>query len=278
MLQTRNSRWTAATVLVCVLILVAAWFLLVDPRRADAADLREQRAQAAQQNDALQLQIAQLKAQFADLPARQAELAAIRTQLPSKADLPALIRNLDELAKKAGVTLTSITPQPATPVAVSAAAAAGASAGGASAGGTSAGGAASGARAAATGSSLFAVPTTIAVSGDYFASAQFLRLVQTEMPRAFLVTNLTVERSTQTPDSDGAVNLTVAGQIYVLLDSAASAQVAVGAVQGAVQGTTGATGGTGATGSATPTSPSPTAGTSPSPAATPTPTTSAPTN
>lgn len=255
MLQSRNSRWTAATVLVCVLILVAAWFLLVDPRRADAADLRDQRAQAAQQNDALQLQIAQLKAQFADLPARQAELAAIRTQLPSKAELPVLIRNLDDLAKRAGVRLTGITPQPPTPVLSE-----------------GSGGKSASARSSA---SLFAIPTTIAATGDYFASAQFLRLVQTEMPRAFLVTNLTVDRSNEQADANGTVNLTVAGQIYVLLDSATAADAAAGAVQGAAQG---ATGSTGATGSATPTSPSPTAGTSPSPAATPTPTTSASSN
>lgn len=241
MLQTRNSRWTAATGLVCVLILVAAWFLLVGPRRADASDLRDQRAQAAQANDALQLQIAQLKAQFADLPARQAELAAIRTQLPSKAELPTLIRDLDEMAKKAGVRLTGITPQPA--VAVDAAGGGGAAAGS---------------------STLFAVPTTIVATGDYFAAAQFLRQVQTEMQRAFLVTNLTVERSSDQASANGAVDLTLAGQIYVLLDSPAAAQSAAAAVQGAAQGATGTTGAA-------------TSGTE-SPAATPTPTSSAPTN
>src|SRR4051794_466247 len=103
MLSTRNSRWTAATGLICVVIMVAAWFLLIGPRRADAADLRSQREQAASTNDALQLQIAKLKAQFADLPARQAELAAIRTQLPEQADLPKLIRDIDSLGKSAGV-------------------------------------------------------------------------------------------------------------------------------------------------------------------------------
>jgi type IV pilus assembly protein PilO len=246
MLKTRNSRWTAATGLVCALVLVAAWFLLVGPRRADAADLRDQRAQAAQQNDALQLQIAQLKAQFADLPARQAELAAIRTQLPSKADLPTLIRDLDDMAKKAGMRLTGITPQ--APVAVPPA---GAPAAGAS--------------------TLCAVPTTIVACGDDFAAGQYLRLVQTEMQRAFLVTNLTVDRSSDQKSTNGTVDLTLAGQIYVLLDSPAAAQSAVGAIQGAAQG---ATGSSSSGSSSSGTSPS---GTEPA-AGTPTPTASAPTN
>lgn len=237
MLQTRNSRWTALTALLCALLVVAAWFLLIGPRRSEAADLEAQREQAAQQNDALQLQIAKLKAQYADLPARQAELAAIRTQLPTTADLPLLIRDINRLTEQAGVGLTSITPSTPTEIQLGGSSAASSSTDTADdatgAGSSSAGSSVSGA--------LYAIPVTFVTSGDYFATAQFVRLVQTSMNRAFLVTGVDVA----TADDEAAagdVQLTLAGQIYVLLDADAQAALAQGISPTTLTGTDGSTG------------------------------------
>ena len=40
MLTTRTARWSAVTGLVCVVVLVATWFVLVSPRRSQAAGIR----------------------------------------------------------------------------------------------------------------------------------------------------------------------------------------------------------------------------------------------
>lgn len=257
MLQTRHSRWTAATGLICAVIMIAAWFLMIGPRRSEAADLRSQREQAESMNDGLQLQIAKLKAQFADLPARQAELAAIRTQLPQQAELPKMIRDIDKLGKSAGVELTTITPSAPVQVDIAEPGASPAGVNDSAAGGSTAGGATSGGQGANT---LYAIPTSIVVTGNYFHTAQFIRLVQTSTPRAFLVTGVTVERVTDAAAGvDGDVSLTLAGQFYVLLDGnaqLAQAQVPAGTTTAPSPGAT----------------PSPT--TSPSPGATPSPTTS----
>ena len=42
MLATRTARWTALTVLTSLLLVVAFWFLLIGPRRAEAAEVAEQ--------------------------------------------------------------------------------------------------------------------------------------------------------------------------------------------------------------------------------------------
>ena len=42
MLDSRTSRWTAATLAACLVLLTAAWFLIVAPRRAQAERLRAQ--------------------------------------------------------------------------------------------------------------------------------------------------------------------------------------------------------------------------------------------
>jgi type IV pilus assembly protein PilO len=166
MLTTRTARWSAVTGLVCVIVLVATWFVLVAPRRSEAADLDDQRAQAESVNVGLQAQIAQLQRQFGDLPARRAELAKIRTELPPSADVANLVRSLSGLADDAGVDLTSITPAAATTLMP-----------------------ASGAAPA-----VVAIPVTLEVRGPYVENALFLRYVQTKLKRVFLLTEVTASR------------------------------------------------------------------------------------
>ena len=56
------------TVLGCLVVLAAGWFVLVSPKRSDAADLRNTAAQVASQNSQLQTQLTILKAQAKALP------------------------------------------------------------------------------------------------------------------------------------------------------------------------------------------------------------------
>jgi hypothetical protein len=53
--MTKTRTWAAATAGICVLLILAAWFLLISPKRAEAADLRDQTVaqdQANQQTEA----------------------------------------------------------------------------------------------------------------------------------------------------------------------------------------------------------------------------------
>ena len=115
--MSKTRTWSAATAGVCVLLVVAAWFLLIGPKRAEAADLRNQTVAQDQTNQQTRVKIQQLKAQYAQLPVKQAELAVIKQQLPDNPALPSLIRTLSAMADSAGVTLVSLAPAPPAPFA-----------------------------------------------------------------------------------------------------------------------------------------------------------------
>ena len=241
MLATRTSRWTALTALVCLGLVAVTWLFLVSPRRAEAAEIRESTAAARSANDALELQIAQLKAQFAELPQKKAELAAVYAQLPAGAAMPDLVRSLDQAARSSSVVLKEVTPGSASLMAASApvagvaapgAAATGAAATGTAATGTAATGtAATGTAAtgtpapgaaAASGPRVVVIPVTVAVEGGYFQTVNFLKKLQTEIPRAFLVTSLQVTNPENESAVAGTVSVSISGKIFALPDAASS--------------------------------------------------------
>jgi Tfp pilus assembly protein PilO len=185
MLSTRTARWSAVTGLVCVIVLVATWFVLVAPRRSEAADLDDQRAQAESTNVGLQSQINTLRQQFGDLPARRAELAKIRTELPPAADVADLVRSLSGLADDAGVTLKSITPATATTLTP----------------------------ASPTGPAVVSIPVTLEVDGRYVENALFLRYVQTKLTRVFLLTEISAARGTGSGTSTTTTSGTTAASV-----------------------------------------------------------------
>jgi Tfp pilus assembly protein PilO len=94
----------AGTVLVFAL---ALWFLLVAPKRSEAASLSEEIVAAE-----LRLADAQLAARRPQRApeTRVADVLRLAKAMPSSADQAGLVLELDRLARSSGVTLGSITP------------------------------------------------------------------------------------------------------------------------------------------------------------------------
>lgn len=238
MLTSRTARWTAGTALLCLALLAVSWLFLVSPRRAEAQQLRDENAAAQNQNDLLEVKIAQLRSQFVKLPESQAALADILAQMPSDAGMPRLVRDLDSMASRSGVELTSIAPgaaQTLTTTAATPGAAATAAADPAAAG-------AAGAAAGAT-SGIVQIPVTLVVSGDYFQSVAFLKQLQTQMPRAFLVTAVQMTGSSadsatgtsggsSTGTSTGTVQVTITGSVFSLPQTGTDATATTGTASG----------------------------------------------
>jgi Tfp pilus assembly protein PilO len=93
----------------CAVLLYAAvvWFLIVSPKRSDAAVARAELADAE-----LRLSEAQAAASRSrPSGAPVADVFRLAKAMPSSADQPGLVFELSRLAKASGVTLHTITPQ-----------------------------------------------------------------------------------------------------------------------------------------------------------------------
>jgi Tfp pilus assembly protein PilO len=108
-LSTPN-RKALALALASVIAAAAAWFLLVGPKRSEAARLDGQVADA---NTAL------VAARAANLAAQEqsadlAPLFLLARAMPDKDDMAGTIVELSRMSRRSGLTLESITPQPTT--------------------------------------------------------------------------------------------------------------------------------------------------------------------
>lgn len=210
-------QWIALTALACVAVAAAGWFLVISPKRSEAASLQQQTAQQLTKNQQESTHLQVLKAQAKDLPKEQAKLAAVATKIPDNPALPGLVRALLDAANGAGVELVSITPGPPAAVGATTAAAPVAPS-------TAAPAAPTGTRPAATGpaaGTLSQIPIALNVVGDYFEVQQFLAAVE-DLPRALRVQNLQVapgtsptDKSTKSTDDGRTLSATITGDVYM---------------------------------------------------------------
>jgi len=255
MLATRSARWTVGTALTCVMIMVAAWFALITPRREEADAVRAQAVSAQVEAQQLQVKIAQLKAQYAELPLRKAELTGILKQMPPTSQMPDLLRSLTTLSEAAGVDFVSVAPSSPTYLAVAptaagvAAVAAGSASGSTGTSPAAAGGTATATTgttpASTTPSRVILTPIVVTVTGEFLQTVTYLQKLQTQAPRAFLIVGLQVSPDSTKPHQ---VRMVISGRVFSLPteDNATSS---------AGRGTTGTAGTTG-TGTGSTTTPS----------------------
>ena len=194
-------KWSLLAAILVLAILAAGWFLLVSPRRGEAATLREQSVSQEEANGRLVQQLTVLKAQQADLPQQRAKLAVLRQQIPGNPALPTLIRNLTAAGRKVGVSIDTMAPtvpvpavvaQPVAPVVTTTSTE--------SAEGTET---AVPAPVAPPAVSLFQIPLTLNVTGSYFELEQFINRLE-KLKRSYLVTGFTVSQANGGASTDGA--------------------------------------------------------------------------
>lgn len=211
-------QYVVFAVLGCLVVLAAGWFLLVSPKRSDAAALKTQTAGQVTANAQLENQLQILKAQAKDLPKQQAKLASVAAKIPDNPALPSMIRSLTTAATSAGVELVTVTP--GQPTAVAAAPVAVKTAGAAAPAGASAG-------------QLAQIPLTLAIAGGYFQVEQFVANLE-NLPRSMRITGLTlapganpVKPTTVSVDSGKTLTTTVTGMVFMAANRPAATAVTV---------------------------------------------------
>jgi type IV pilus assembly protein PilO len=198
--MTDTRKWSAVAVVLVAAIFAAGWFLLVAPKRTEAADLQAKTVSQEGTNTSLEQKLQQLKAQQADLPQKRARLAAITTKIPTNPALPSLIRDLTAAGRKIGVSIDSMAPS--APLAVVAAAPGAVAA------------APAPAAAAGTSDALFQVPLTLNVTGSYFELEQYVSKLE-GLKRSFLVTGFNLAPATVAGAPEGDLTITLTGRVFL---------------------------------------------------------------
>ncbi|MEO6201500.1 MAG: hypothetical protein ABIX44_10095, partial [Cryobacterium sp.] len=187
--------------------------------------------------------------QFEGIDKLRAELADLRETVPSGAEIPAFIGQLDKIAQAQDVTLSSITVSnaepyvpvvamtPTDPAPVEGAAAGDSAAAAPIDAATAAAAAADAAAAAAvpapvvndliTATNFVAVPISLTVSGTYEKTLDFVEGLQ-KGTRLVMVTTVTTTK----PEATSGITSTISGFIYVLLDQNAGAATTAGTAAG----------------------------------------------
>jgi hypothetical protein len=103
----------ALIVAMLLLAAVAAYFLLISPQRSKGAELAKEASTT--QAEITRLRVLAQQVQHIE-PIRVADLFRLTKAMPSDADMPGVILQLNRIARNTGIRFDSITPQP--PVAV----------------------------------------------------------------------------------------------------------------------------------------------------------------
>lgn len=205
--MTASRWWMLGGVVGALLLLVVAWFLLINPKFTEATQTRENAELVAVNNQQLRLRIEQLKAQAQDLPAKQAELDVLAVQLPPTPDIPTLVRQLSDTAAQTGVDLVSVAP--GAPTALAADGAAPTAQPDPSATDTAA------PAQPGTSGSLVEIPLTVQVTGPYANVTLFLGRLET-LPRAFLTSGFTIARGAEGETTTTSLTTSITASVFYL--------------------------------------------------------------
>ena len=106
----------AIGVIACLAVLLAGWFVLVNPVRSETSKVKADTTAQTESNDTLRLKIQAMRSIAKNLPAEQAELATLSQRVPDQVELPGLLRSIQAAAEQTGVQFNGITPSQPTPL------------------------------------------------------------------------------------------------------------------------------------------------------------------
>ena len=214
--MTETRKWSALAVVLVAAIFALSWFLMISPKRGEAAELRDKVVSQSDANARLEQQLQVLMAQQQDLPKQRARLADLRTRIPGNPALPSLIRDLTASGRKVGVSIDSMAPSApvavVAPLAPAPVPAAGTGTGEATT--DSAPAPAVPAAPAAAASTLYQVPLSLTVTGSYFELEQFLNKLE-GLKRSMLITGFTLGEASSEAAADDDLSINLTGRVFL---------------------------------------------------------------
>jgi Tfp pilus assembly protein PilO len=157
-----NKKPALIAALVGVGLVIVMALGLITPKASQVKDKQKEIDQAVQEQSTLALQLSQLQAAAKDAPQDRKRLVKLESEIPPQADLPGLIRMLNNTADKSAVDFAAIAPGSPGPS-----------------------------------GSITVIPIQITIKGTFFAVDQYMFLLE-NLARVSKVTNLTVTPLDQT--------------------------------------------------------------------------------
>lgn len=234
----RNSKATSYVLLTAVgalVILAAAWLLLISPVLTAAAEANEQALQQESMNDTTQIQVNKLQAQFANMDEYEAQLADLQLQIPTSQGYADLQRLFASVAEKHNVVITSLqfgngtllepaaagegepTGETTDPTVPSPSPSPQPTAGATGTDGTASADAPSLAK-------LYSIPVSVTMEGAYDDLMAAVNELQTGEARLVLVTTVTLSPTDALEGESAGTTAVFAGETFVLTSSALSEQ------------------------------------------------------
>ena len=229
--------WTIGAVLAMVVVVVAGWFLGIQPQLAEANTASQNLATARAQNVAGANSLAKLKADHEGIAELKKSVDSLRQSVPSSAQLSAFVTELDLLGGEHQVQVKSISVSDAKPYTPPAPVAVAPAAGTAAAPAASPSPSPSSAPVASapvapmapavvtnpkiTAANFVAIPVALQVTGSYSKVLDFVKGLQVG-ERLFLVTTFATTESKEPTSATSQVSASIGGLVYVLLDNGAN--------------------------------------------------------
>ena len=216
--RSKTATWTAGSVLVAFLIMVAAWLLLISPRLSAVSETEDQVGVEEARISQLQFQLAGLRDEFEGIDELQEDLEDLRVQIPTDVELTDLTRQITDLAQQSQIFVVALNPGTPLPVvAVGTPVVPDETGEGEGAGDV-----------AATPAALegfYVVPLEIRVLGGFATTLDFLARLQASELRLVLVTQLNAmaqeasgAQAGRPAVAAGDLETTISAFAYVLLD------------------------------------------------------------
>lgn len=228
MARTPVRLWIAMGVAASLLLALVGWIFVVGPQRAKAADTWGDLTSAQAQSARFRSANSALAREAETIADERAALAVKRQLLPESDALESLVRSFAGIASTTGVTVEEVTAS--VPIDISAGVT-GTTTGTLGLDATTTEGAATDAPAgepAATDptgtastvdpvatASTYLLPVTLRASGAVADLEQFIRLIQSDQPRAILFSTLTFVPDTDGTSFDDSVMLTAETRVFV---------------------------------------------------------------
>lgn len=178
-----------------VLLTILTWMFLITPEREERAALLQETETIRGRQDRLELEIERLEEIRDNELEVRAAIARLEQYIPLGPGQPSAIRQLQLAADAAGVEITALTfaepavvpdaPSPHEP-----------------------------------GSILAQIPVTLTVEGGYFQGTDFMRRMESELPRAIAVDSLTATEA-QAPRRFPTLSVTMTARIFTVVPASA---------------------------------------------------------